>query len=135
MLETLGAVLGVTLAMLALMGALWRWVVLPNLREQLLKPVEETRVQVTENRHRHRPPTVRDQLDDVETTLKDIANHVDLVALNLLAVSKQIGTHIGESEQDRARLWLMVESLVHEQGKRKRTERKQRDARSDQGGT
>lgn len=104
---TLGAVLGVVLSGLALLAAAWRWVVLPNLREQLFTPVAETRRQVSENRHTNRHPTLMDRLDDVESSL-------DVVALNQLAILKRLGAHIGESTQDRAALWLIVESLTHE---------------------
>lgn len=107
MLETLGASIGVVLGVLAILGLIWRFLLLPNLREQLLKPVDETRRQVTENRHLNRQPTVLDRLDDLQ-------NHVDLLALNQLAVLRKLGAHMTESAEDRHHLWLMVESLIHE---------------------
>lgn len=124
MLETLGTSLGVVLAILAVLGLLWRFVLLPNLREQLFQPIEDTRRQVVENRHKHTRPTILDRIDDVEQTL-------EAIALNQQAILKRLGDHIGESTTDRSHLWLMVESLIYD----RRTGRKQRhDKRGDQGG-
>lgn len=107
MFRLIGEVLALALATCALLGIAWRVVVLPNLKTHLFDPVRDTRRQVTENRHKNKDPTVLDRIDDLE-------NHIELVALNQLAVLRRLGAHIGESEQDRARLWLMVESLTHE---------------------
>lgn len=104
MLRLIGEVTGLALAVCALLAILWRVVVLPNLREQLFKPIQESHRQVTQNRHANPQPTVLDRLDDIE-------NSVELVGLNLLAVLRRLG----ESERDRERLWLIVESIVHEQ--------------------
>lgn len=105
--EGVAAVLGVVLTLLALTGVLWRYVLLPNLREQLFDPVKENHRQLTENRHTNHEPTLLDRLDDLE-------NHIELVALNQLALLKRVGTHIGDSEADRARLWLIIDSLIHD---------------------
>lgn len=107
MLRLIGEVLALTLAVCALLGIAWRVVVLPNLRTHLFEPVRDTRRQVTENNHANPSPTLVDKIDDLE-------NHVELVALNQLAILRRLGAHIGESEQDRARLWLMIDSMVHE---------------------
>lgn len=110
MIEVLGTVVGIAVGLVVLLGALWRWVILPNLREQLAL-TRETHKQVTDNKHANRHPTILDRLEDIESSL-------DVVALNQLAVLKRLGRHIGESESDRARLWLMVETLAHEDEER-----------------
>jgi hypothetical protein len=119
MLGTVGAVLAVVVTAFAVVGVLWRFVLLPNLREQLLRPVEETRRQVMENRHVNKRPTLLDRLDDVEQTL-------EAIGLNQTALMKQIGEHIGESTNDRAHLWLVIEALV-QQTERKNIVHKHRD--------
>lgn len=132
MVEALGAVVGLILGVCALLALLWRWVILPNLREQL-GLIRETHKQVTENRHENARPTVLDRLEDVERGLKDVAGHVDLLALNTLALLRKFGAHVGESEEDRRHLWLIVESLMHED---QRKERKfDHDHSRDSGGT
>ena len=118
-LETLGAMLGVVAGVFIIVGVLWRWVVLPNLREQLLKPIRETNRQVTENKHTNAAPTVLDRIHDLEAL-------VEAVGLNQHAILRRLGRHIGESEQDRASLWVIVESLIDE-----RTEGKHSDKRRD----
>lgn len=127
MLATLGAVLGVVVALLVICGALWSWVVLPNLREQLLKPVAENRRQLTENRHQHRRPTVLDRLDDLEQTLVDVEQMLEGVALNQTAILAKLGDHIGESAQDRVALWLNVDRLHRRRKGRKHHVKKRGD--------
>lgn len=110
MLELLGGILAVTLGVLGILGAIWRWIILPNLREQLVEPLRETRRQVTENKHRNKTPTILDRLDDIEQI-------IEAVGLNQQAIMRlqmRLGEHIGESTKDRQHLWLMVESLAHE---------------------
>jgi hypothetical protein len=107
MLRLIGEVLAISLGICAFLGIVWRALILPNLKTHLFDPVKDTRRQVTENKHKNRNPTVLDRIDDLE-------NHIELVALNQLATLRRLGAHIGESEQDRARLWLMIESLTHE---------------------
>jgi hypothetical protein len=109
-LGLIGAIIGAALGVCALLGIAWKWVVLPNLSEHFAK-VSETHKQVTENRHANAHPTILDRLEDIESSL-------DIVALNQLAVLRRLGKHIGESEADRSRLWLMVESLAHEDEER-----------------
>lgn len=127
MLETLGAMLGVVLGTMALIGAAVRWILLPYLRDTLFTPLREAHRQVTENKHSNPSPTLLDRLDDLEQL-------VEAVGLNQQAVLRlqlKLDRHVGESSQDRARLWLMVESLIHEQ----RGKRGKHDKHRDTGGT
>lgn len=112
--ETLGAVLAVVVAAFVVVGVGWKFVLLPNLREQLLTPVEETRRQVADNKHVNRRPTLLDRLDDVEQTLEGIG-------LNQQAILKQVGEHIRESTADRGKLWLIIEAVVHEEHRTERS--------------
>lgn len=122
MIETVGAVLAVVVTAFAVVGVIWRFVMLPNLREQLLRPVEETRRQVMDNKHVNRKPTILDRLDDVEQTL-------EAIGLNQTSLMRQIGEHVGESVADRRHLWLVIEALVHEEqlSERQNSDRKHRD--------
>ncbi len=54
--------LGTLLAVLALVGLLARYVVLPWIRSQLVQPLAETRHQVLINGGTSEPPTVRDEI-------------------------------------------------------------------------
>lgn len=113
--EAVATALGVVVTTFAVIAALWRYVVLPNLREQLFDPIRENNRQLTENRHTNAHPTILDKFEDMERTLRDATNHVDMVALNQLAVLRRLGEHIGESEADRRNLWLIIGSLIHEE--------------------
>lgn len=126
--ETVGAVLAVVVAAFVVVGAIWRFVLLPNLREQLIRPIEETRRQVSENKHVNRRPTILDRLDDVEQTL-------EAIGLNQTAVLRQISEHVGESATDRRHLWLVIEALIHEEADTRPIERKRHvKERRDTGG-
>ena len=62
-LEIIGSVVAIIVGLLVIVGAGWKWVVLPNLREQLIEPVQETRRQVMVNGNRDpNNPTLKDQL-------------------------------------------------------------------------
>lgn len=112
---------------IVILGVFWRFVVLPNLREQLYKPVRETNRQVSENKHSNPSPTVLDRLDDIGNQVSELSNTVDAIGLTQAAVLRiagklsrmetKIGHHISMSEDDRRRLWLVVESLIHEEAR------------------
>lgn len=121
MVDVLGAAVGVLLGLAALVGVIWKYVVLPNLREQL-GLIRETHKQVTENGHSNAAPTVLDRIDDVAHAQRSTDATVSLLALNLNAVMQQLANHTGESTEDRRRLWLIVETLIHEDHER-RTQR------------
>lgn len=65
--------LGTLTACLFLIGLAVRFVLLPWLRDHLTGPVDEVRRQVTENRHKHTPPTLPDRIDDVATDVHALA--------------------------------------------------------------
>jgi hypothetical protein len=121
-IEVLGALVGIAVGVVVLLGSLWRFVVLPNLREQLTL-ARETNKQVSQNGHANSAPTVLDRLDDVERASRQVEASVSLLALNVNALMQQLANHTGESTEDRRRLWLIVESLIHEAS----TDRKHRD--------
>jgi hypothetical protein len=117
--EGVASLIAVVLGLLAVVGALWRWVLLPNLREQLIAPIEETRKQVTENHHTHRPPTIVDRLEDIDSRLTDIAGVTDAIGLSQTAVLKlarrlevRVERHNAWSDEEHRRLWIVVESLL-----------------------
>lgn len=120
-----GEAVSIGVGVLVILGAFWRWVILPNLREQLFKPVEETRRQVTDNAHNNPSPTVLDRIDDVGEQLRELAGTVDAIGLTQGAVlrvagklqrlEKTLSAHLKLSEDDRRHLWLVIEGLIHEE--------------------
>lgn len=100
-LELLGKVAGATLAVLALLALIVRWVnrrlLLPWLRETLIEPIEATRHQVTANNHASEVPTVPDMLH----TLSD----------QVVAMDDTFSEHMGESAAAWARLDVRVSEL------------------------
>lgn len=138
--EVVATVLGVVLTLCALIGIAWRFVVLPNLREQLFQPVEETRRQVVENKHVSVPPTLVDQLHSLADDVRDLTVTVDAIGISQAAVlrvankvqriEKNLGEHVEEATTDRKRIWLLLESLTHEENLQQKGKRSE----SDQGG-
>lgn len=70
-------VLGTLLSLCILGGLLCRFVLLPWLREHLSVPVAEVRRQVTENRHKHTPPTLPDRLERLSTDVRTLTGALD----------------------------------------------------------
>lgn len=60
-------VLGTLLTVCILLGMAVRFVLLPWLRDHLAAPVDEVRRQVTENHHKHTPPTLPDRIESLGT--------------------------------------------------------------------
>lgn len=114
------AVLGVS----AIVGLVVRWALLPYLREQLVKPVQETHRQVTPH---DRPggdaePTIVDRLDDVQTTVSEVRAEVEAIAKKAVrnralaeaagraadAAHKRLGDHEAWAREEDSRLWRAI---------------------------
>ena len=68
-----GVVATAVLGVAAVLGLIVRWALLPYLREQVVKPVQETHRQVTpHDRPTDAEPTIVDRLDDVQTELREL---------------------------------------------------------------
>lgn len=61
--------LGTVIALSTLVGLAVRFVLMPYLREHLVKPMRQVEKQVTENHHSNPKPTILDRLDDIEKAL------------------------------------------------------------------
>lgn len=74
-------VLGTIVTVCFLAGAAVRYVLIPYLREHLVKPVEEVHTAVTENHHKHSPPTLPDRVaavqSDVSALTAVLEGHLD----------------------------------------------------------
>lgn len=66
-------VLGTLISLSVLAGLAVRFVLLPWLREHLMQPVDEVRRQVSENHHKHTPPTLPDRIDALGLDVKALA--------------------------------------------------------------
>lgn len=141
--EAMGAILGTLLAVLALVGALWKWVVLPNLREQLFHPMREVSRQVTENKHANVTPTILDRLEDIEGRLTGVAETVEAIGLSQSAVlrmsgrvhsiEQRLGRHVGWSDEEVIRIWRALTTVMPDQPPQHR-ERTTDDESGNQGG-
>jgi hypothetical protein len=74
-------VLGTLISLSVIAGMLVRFVLLPWLRDHLTEPVDEVRRQVTENSHKHTPPTLPDRIEslasDVTTLTRVLEGHLE----------------------------------------------------------
>jgi hypothetical protein len=66
--------LGTVLSLSAVLGLLVRYLLLPYLREHLVRPVAQVKKQVTENHHSNAHPTVMDRIDDVHTEVRTLGS-------------------------------------------------------------
>ena len=67
------AVLTLLTLMLSLIGLAVRFVLVPYLKEHLIKPVKSVEQQVTVNKHVTRPPTMLDKIDTVQREVASMA--------------------------------------------------------------
>ena len=70
-------VLGTIVTGLVLIGFAVRYVLMPYLRDHLVKPVEAVRKQVTDNHHANAEPTLPDRIDEVRTEVSALARFLE----------------------------------------------------------
>lgn len=75
--SVLAAAVSALVGMFAIIAVVYKLVVLPRLREDLLRPVRETHRQVTQNRHVNREPTVLDRLEDLNARFDELGTRLD----------------------------------------------------------
>lgn len=122
--DAIGTLVAVGVGVLTLLGALWKFVVLPNLREQLFEPIHETRRQVTENNHANHVPTVLDRIDDLTNELSDVKGTIEAIGLSQAAVlrvaqrirrlEQRVSEHETWAGSESRFLRRLLESLVRE---------------------
>lgn len=77
--DTVTFVLASMVSLCILVGLATRYILVPYLRDNLMKPVAETHKQVTENHHADDDNrTVLDRIDDVAIQVKAVANVMDV---------------------------------------------------------
>lgn len=118
-----GVVTSALLGTFAVVGLVVRFMLLPYLREQVVRPVQETHRQVTP----HTPgdagaPTVADRLSDVQASLEDIRGEVGQIAKKARenrrlalaagqvadAVGRRLSDHEAWAREEDSRLWSAV---------------------------
>lgn len=52
-----------------LLGAFWTFVIMPQIRQEIVKPVRETHQQITENGGRNDPPTLPDRFHALQESV------------------------------------------------------------------
>lgn len=68
--------LGTLVTLVTLSGLATKFILVPYLREHLVKPMDLVRKQVTENHHSNTRPTVLDRLDDVQNEVMALGRQV-----------------------------------------------------------
>jgi hypothetical protein len=66
-------VLGTIVTGLVVVGFAVRYVLVPYLRDHLVRPVEDVRKQVSENSHTNTPATLPDRIEDVHAEISALA--------------------------------------------------------------
>ncbi|KHL18543.1 hypothetical protein CLV56_3999 [Mumia flava] len=69
--------LGTLLTLCTIAGLATKFILVPYLREHLVKPVELVKKQVTENHHSNTRPTVLDRIDDVQQAVVTLGNRLE----------------------------------------------------------
>lgn len=108
--------LGTITTLCVLLGLAVRFILVPYLREHVIKPVKQVEKQVSENAHANKTPTVLDKIDDVQSGVDDVTKRQDEMAIDMKLLREMFKGHIEWSEE-----WVeRIEKDVHRLGKRKR---------------
>lgn len=101
---------------LLLVGLFYRFVMLPQLRRDLIQPVQETHRQVTTNHHTSKERTVLDRLTDLETKIEDgntetteLRGEVNELRSDMTVFVVRFGEHLSASERESERLWSAIQ--------------------------
>lgn len=108
MSETVNLIVGVLTAVTLLGGmvaAATRYMLLPWLREHLVKPVEHVKKQVTENHHENETPTLPDRIDDVAQQVFD-------ASLQVAALARMFDGHLESAAAESTAMWSALERLA-----------------------
>jgi hypothetical protein len=103
----LGIVAAVLVSLSVLAGLATRYVLVPYLRDHLVRPVQETHRQVTQNRHANVEPTVLDRIDDVHDAVRRVAD--TMVAVQAVANAAARSSSGAHRRLDQHSAWADVE--------------------------
>ena len=91
-------IISTTLALAAIAGLLVRWVLMPYLREHLLRPMQRVEHQVSVNAHTSDVPTMLDKIDDLHGEVRELRAEQLRTRSDLSDLSRQVGDHLLRSE-------------------------------------
>ena len=91
-------IISTTLALAAIAGLLVRWVLMPYLREHLLRPMQRVEHQVSVNNHTSDVPTMLDKIDDLHREVRELRAEQRRARSDLSDLSRQVGDHLLRSE-------------------------------------
>lgn len=121
--QDVGALAGAVLGLAAVAGLIVRWVLLPYLRDQVVKPVQETHRQVTpHDRPEDEAPTVVDRLEDLAANVSELTEVAEDLAKKARtnrrlavaagqsadAVRRELTSHEAWAREEDSRLWSAI---------------------------
>ncbi len=127
-LENIGRVITIIVGTTVLIGICAKVLLLPWLRDNLVKPVEETNKQVTVNTHVSEPSTLldsvhllEDKMDSMETILHNMAVEYAHMAGSTGVIKAMWDHHLEWSQNEVERLWDAINyNTRHRQATEKR---------------
>lgn len=96
--ELITWIISTMLALAALAGLMVRYVLMPYLREHLLKPMQRVEHQVSGNAHQSDEPTVLDRIDDMHSEVRELRAEQRRTRSDLSDLSRSVGDHLLRSE-------------------------------------
>lgn len=121
--QDVGTVVVAILGLCTLAGLIVRWVLLPYLRDQVVKPLKETHRQVTpHDRPVDAEPTIVDRLEDLAHNVSELQGQADELAKKARtnrqlavaagrsadAVSRELKDHEAWAREEDSRLWSAI---------------------------
>lgn len=100
-------VFGLVVSTLTVLGALWK-LVLPWLREQIVRPVQETHRELTVNQHLSDPPTYKDKFDTLTKAVETMSDDGRQTREDIGVLVEAFTRHLVWSDEETRRLWAAL---------------------------
>lgn len=97
--ELITWILGTTISLSILLGLAVKFVLMPYLKEHLVRPMKQVEKQVSENAHANKQPTVLDRIDDVKVQVESLSAGIEEARADRLALHRMFAEHSDWSQR------------------------------------
>lgn len=119
-LETIGRILAIIIGTSTVMLGFAKYIALPWLKENLVKPVEEVNTQVTTDGIQNADHTMLDSVQEIESKVESLGETVHKIALDAAHIGAATGLiqkmwdhHLDWSTEEVKRIWAAIDKLDH----------------------
>lgn len=118
LMDSTGSALGVIIGTCTVIGLAAKFILLPWLEKNLVKPVKETNTQVSVNNNVSDPATMLDTVHNIEKKLEKMEDVIHQLALSDVTIGSSTNViqkmwdhHLEWSENEVNRIWIAISKL------------------------